>query len=123
MTGAPRRVILGTVTQALPADVIAQIKEMDPAITPGLAQSTWALLTPFHEKLGYTAPRIDRDLAYGDHPRHRVGGPAWLGRRDDDLPAGARLPVARRRGGRGRGGRLDPGDRGGLRRRPGEDRG
>ena len=64
--------MLGTVTQALPADVIAQIKEMDPAITPGLAQSTWALLTPFHEKLGYTAPRIDRDLAYGDHPRHRL---------------------------------------------------
>lgn len=45
---------------------------MDPAITPELAQATWALLTPFHEKAGYTAPRIDRDLAYGDHPRHRL---------------------------------------------------
>ena len=72
MTGAPRGVILGTVTHALPADVIAQIKAMDPAITPGQAQAVWALLTPFHEKLGCTAPRIDRDLTYGDHPRHRL---------------------------------------------------
>ena len=53
--------ILGTVTQALPADVIAQIKAMDPAITPGLAQAVWALLTPFHEKLGYTAPVLAQE--------------------------------------------------------------
>jgi len=64
--------MLGCVTEALPADVIAELKALDPAITPELAQSTWALLTPFHEKAGYTAPRIDRDLAYGDHPRHRL---------------------------------------------------
>jgi acetyl esterase/lipase len=60
------------VTQALPAGVIAELKAMDPAVTPELAQATWALLTPFHEKAGYTAPRIDRDLAYGKHPRHRL---------------------------------------------------
>ncbi len=58
--------------QALPAAVIAELKAMDPAVTPELAQATWALLGPFHEKAGYTAPRIDRDLAYGDHPRHRL---------------------------------------------------
>jgi arylformamidase len=56
----------------LPADVMAELRALDPAITPELAQGTWGLLTPFHNKLGYTAPRIDRDLAYGDDPRHRL---------------------------------------------------
>jgi len=64
--------MLGTVTEALPTHVIAELKAMDPAVTPELAQSTWALLTPFHEKAGYTAPKIDRDLRYGDDPRHRL---------------------------------------------------
>jgi acetyl esterase/lipase len=60
------------VTDQLPADVIAQLAALDPEITPQLAQASWALLTPFHEKAGYTAPKIDRDLAYGDDPRHRL---------------------------------------------------
>jgi triacylglycerol lipase len=60
------------VTEQLPPDVIAQLKAMGSAITPELAQSSWALLTPFHEKIGYTAPKIDRDLRYGDDPRHRL---------------------------------------------------
>ena len=59
-------------TQTLPADVMAELRALDPAITPELGQSTWALLTPFHEKAGYTAPRIDRDLSYGDSPRQRL---------------------------------------------------
>ena len=59
-------------TEQLPPDVIAQLRALNPEITPQLAQSSWALLTPFHEKLGYTAPKIDRDLAYGDDPRHRL---------------------------------------------------
>jgi acetyl esterase/lipase len=58
--------------EQLPQDVIARLRALDPAITPQLAQASWALLTPFHEKLGYTAPRIARDLAYGAHPRHRL---------------------------------------------------
>jgi acetyl esterase/lipase len=58
--------------EQLPQDVIARLRALDPAITPELAQASWALLTPFHEKLGYTAPRIARDLAYGGHPRHRL---------------------------------------------------
>jgi acetyl esterase/lipase len=58
--------------EQLPPDVIARLKALDPAITPELAQSSWALLTPFHEKAGYTAPKIDRDLRYGDDPRHRL---------------------------------------------------
>jgi hypothetical protein len=60
------------VTEQLPPDVIAQLKALDPAITPELRQASWALLTPFHEKAGYTAPQIDRDLRYGDDPRHRL---------------------------------------------------
>jgi arylformamidase len=60
------------VTDQLPPDVIAQLTALDPEITMELAQASWALLTPFHEKAGYTAPRIDRDLAYGDDPRHRL---------------------------------------------------
>lgn len=59
-------------TEQLPPDVIAQLAALDPEITPQLAQASWALLTPFHEKAGYTAPKIDRDLAYGDDPRHRL---------------------------------------------------
>ena len=59
-------------TEQLPPDVIAQLRALDPAITMELAQSSWALLTPFHEKAGYTAPKIDRDLRYGDDPRHRL---------------------------------------------------
>ena len=58
--------------EQLPPDVIAQLTALGSAITPELAQSSWALLTPFHEKIGYTAPRIDRDLRYGDHPRRRL---------------------------------------------------
>jgi hypothetical protein len=60
------------VTEQLPPDVIAQLTGMDPAITPELVATSWALLRPFHDKVGYTAPRIDRDLAYGDHERQRL---------------------------------------------------
>ena len=59
-------------TEQLPPDVIAQLTGMDPAITPELVATSWALLKPFHDKVGYTAPKIDRDLAYGDHERHRL---------------------------------------------------
>ena len=59
-------------TEQLPADVIAQLIGMDPEITPELVATSWALLKPFHDKVGYTAPKVDRDLAYGDHERHRL---------------------------------------------------
>ena len=58
--------------EQLPQDVIARLRALDSAITPELAQASWALLTPFHEKLGYTAPNITRDLRYGEHERHRL---------------------------------------------------
>jgi acetyl esterase/lipase len=60
------------VTEQLPPDVIAQLISMDPAITPELVMTSWALLRPFHDKVGYTAPRIDRDLRYGNHERNRL---------------------------------------------------
>ena len=59
-------------TEQLPPDVIAQLTALDPEITPDLAVASWALLTPFHEKAGYTAEKIARDLRYGDHERHRL---------------------------------------------------
>jgi acetyl esterase/lipase len=60
------------VTEQLPPEVIAQLTAMGPMITPELVQGSWALLTPFHQKAGYTAPAIDRDRRYGDHERHRL---------------------------------------------------
>ncbi len=59
-------------TEQLPPDVIAALTAMDPAITPELVATTWSLLKPFHDKAGYQAPRIDRDLRYGAHERHRL---------------------------------------------------
>ena len=59
-------------TPRLPADVIAQLAAADPEDIPGQAPGAWALLTPYHEQAGYTAPRLERDLAYGDHPRQRL---------------------------------------------------
>lgn len=69
-------------TNGLPRDVIEQLSAMDPAIGPDLIQDSWALVTPFHEKLGYTAPRVERDLAYGDHERQRLDVHTSAGQRD-----------------------------------------
>jgi acetyl esterase/lipase len=60
------------VTEQLPPDVIGQLTGLDPVITPELGATSWALLKPFHEKVGYTAPRIARDRRYGEHERHRL---------------------------------------------------
>ena len=75
-------------TEQLPPDVIAQLAALGPEITPQLAQASWALLTPFHEKAGYTAPQIDRDLAYGGDPRQRLDVHT-----DDGAGTGAGQPV------------------------------
>jgi acetyl esterase/lipase len=58
--------------EQLPQDVIDALTALGRDITPELIEESEALLRPFHEKIGYTAPRIDRDLRYGDHPRHRL---------------------------------------------------
>jgi alpha/beta hydrolase fold len=71
-SGAQRTKGIATVTEQLPPDVIAQLTGMDPAITPELVATSWALLKPFHDKVGYNAPKVDRDLAYGDHARQRL---------------------------------------------------
>ena len=47
-------------TEQLPPDVIAQLTGMDPEITPELVATSWALLKPFHDKVGYTAPKVDQ---------------------------------------------------------------
>jgi acetyl esterase/lipase len=60
------------VTEQLPPDVIAKLTGIDPEITPELVATSWSLLKPFHDKVGYQAPVIDRDLRYGAHERHRL---------------------------------------------------
>jgi acetyl esterase/lipase len=83
-----------TVTlQQLPPDVIAQLSGLGRAITPELVQTTWALLTPFHEKAGYTAPRIERDRRYGEHPRHRLDVHTGGVRTSGEQAAGPPAPV------------------------------
>jgi acetyl esterase/lipase len=77
--------------EQLPQDVLARLRALDSAITPELGQASWALLAPFHEKLGYTAPRIVRDLRYGEHERHRLdvhagGEPSGDGTDDHGAP-------------------------------------
>jgi hypothetical protein len=62
-------------TEQLPQDVIARLRALDPAITPELAQASWALLAPFHEKLGYTAPRIGRARCAAPPVLRRDAGP------------------------------------------------
>jgi hypothetical protein len=63
------------VTEQLPPDVIAQLKALDPAIMPELAQASWALLTPFHEKIGYTAAVrhgwVGVNMTYRLAPEHK----------------------------------------------------
>jgi triacylglycerol lipase len=58
--------------EQVPPEVIARLRALDTAVTPQQAQQSWGLLTPYHDKAGYAAPRITRDLRYGDHPRHRL---------------------------------------------------
>jgi acetyl esterase/lipase len=70
----------------LPPEVIAQIRAADPENIPGQAASAWGLLTPFHEKTGYTAPQIDRDLVYGEHERNRLDIHHDTERRGSALP-------------------------------------
>ena len=59
-------------TEQLPPDVIAKLTGMNPEITPELVATSWSLLKPFHDKVGYQAPKIDRDQRYGTHERHRL---------------------------------------------------
>jgi triacylglycerol lipase len=60
------------VTEQLPPDVIAKLTGIGSEITPELVATSWSLLRPFHDKVGYQAPRIDRDQRYGAHERHRL---------------------------------------------------
>jgi acetyl esterase/lipase len=70
----------------LPAEVSAAIRAADPEDIPAQAPLAWGLLTPFHEKTGYTAPRIDRDRAYGEHERNRLDVHHDTERREPALP-------------------------------------
>ena len=78
---------MGPMVEQLPLDVIARVRAIDPAVSPEQARASWALLTPYHEQAGYQAPRIERDLSYGEHPRQR------LDIHRGDSPAAGLVPV------------------------------
>ena len=56
----------------LPVDVRQRLRDLGANITPEMVSGTWALLAPYHEQLGYLAPRIVRDVQYGDAQRNRL---------------------------------------------------
>ena len=78
--------------EQVPLEVTARLRALDTAITPQQALQSWALLTPYHQKAGYAAPRIVRDLRYGEHPRHRLDIHA-AGIRAGGDPAAGLAPV------------------------------
>jgi len=84
---------MGPMVQQLPLDVIARLRAIDHAVSPEQARDSWALLTPFHEKIGYQAPRIERDLSYGEHPRQRLDVHSLDTHRVGDSPAPGLAPV------------------------------
>ncbi|HEX4833894.1 MAG TPA: hypothetical protein VH478_22700 [Trebonia sp.] len=59
-------------TTTLPAGVLRQIRALGTALTPAAIAGSWAILTAYHEELGYTAPRVERDLSYGIHATNRL---------------------------------------------------
>lgn len=67
-------------------DVARRLREIGRALSPDVVDAVHGLFVPLHEARGYQAPRIERDLAYGPHTRHRLDIHAPEGR-----PAG--LPV------------------------------
>jgi triacylglycerol lipase len=59
-------------TTSLPHDVISRLITMNPQLGPDLVTGSWAELTPFHERAGYRAPQVKRDLRYSDGERNRL---------------------------------------------------
>jgi len=49
-----------------------QIRALGTEISPQSIQGTAALYAPFHEREPYRGVSLARDLAYGDHERHRL---------------------------------------------------
>ncbi|HET6501722.1 MAG TPA: alpha/beta hydrolase [Amycolatopsis sp.] len=41
-------------------------------ITPEMIERTWSRYAPLHRARAYQAPKVDRDLRYGPHERHRL---------------------------------------------------
>lgn len=49
-----------------------RIRQLGPELSPGNIEATFGLFTPEHEEIGYLAPAVTRDIAYGPDPRHRL---------------------------------------------------
>ena len=56
----------------MPPEVAAQLRRIGREFPPDTVDAVRELLTPLHQANGYQAPRVERELAYGPAPRHRL---------------------------------------------------
>lgn len=78
--GPPSQAIQEARQVSIPEEVRRRLRETGRRFDDQAIQEAHALFAALHEAHGYTADRITRDLAYGEHPRHRL---------DVHAPAGA----------------------------------
>jgi acetyl esterase/lipase len=64
--------IRGGAQPAIWQDRAARIRDASPGLTPENIEASFGLFAAAHEDLGYQAPVITRDIAYGPDPRHRL---------------------------------------------------
>lgn len=77
---------------ALRRERAARIRDASPDISPANIEAMFGLFAPAHQELGYEAPAIARDVAYGPDPRHRLDVHSVL--RPDDAQPGPAQPGA-----------------------------
>jgi hypothetical protein len=78
-----------------------QLRDLGRRFTPEVIQGTHQLYVAPHRERGYLAPSVERDLAYGTDPRHRLdvhhaGLGAVIGRPVLLFVHGAASPLATR---------------------------
>lgn len=54
------------------ARVAAEIRRMGPVFDEEVLRATYALYVPLHKRLPKEGLRVERDVAYGEDPRHRL---------------------------------------------------
>jgi acetyl esterase/lipase len=70
----------------------ARILDASPDLSPENVEASFGLFAPAHEDLGYQAPLVARDVAYGPDPRHRLDVHC-AGRPDVAQPGSGAAPV------------------------------
>jgi triacylglycerol lipase len=80
----------GGIQPAIRLERAARIQNASPDLTPENVEASFGLFTAAHEDLGYLAPEIARDVAYGPDPRHLL-----------DVHSAGQVPSVVRQPGRG----------------------